>query len=93
MPILFDSHIHTRHSPDSTQPLEGICESAISRGLRGVAVTDHAELWHLEEHRTFQEIAASVTEAKAADSSYGGRLRVFSGIEIAEAQDDPENAA
>lgn len=93
MPIVFDSHLHTLHSPDSSQPLEAICETAIKRGLHGIAVTDHAELWHLEEHRTFQEIAASVAEAKAADRRYGGRLRVFSGVEIAEAQDDPENAA
>ena len=93
MPILYDSHLHTEHSPDSVQPLEEICETAIRRGLRGIAVTDHAELWHLEEQHTFREIAASAAEAKAADARYEGRLRVFTGIEIAEAQDDPENAA
>ena len=93
MPILYDCHIHTEHSPDSRQPLDEICETAIERGLRGIAITDHAELWHLEEHRTFQEIAASVAEAKAADAQYGGRLRVLSGVEIAEAQDDSENTA
>ena len=91
MKAVYDTHIHTLHSPDSVQPLDPVCETAIARGLRGITITDHAELWHLEEHNTFQEIAASAADAKAADARYQGRLRVFSGVEMAETLDDPEN--
>ena len=51
MQTFYDTHIHTLHSPDSIQPLDEICETAIERGLRGITITDHAELWHLDEQR------------------------------------------
>ena len=35
MQTFYDTHIHTLHSPDSIQPLDEICETAIERGLRG----------------------------------------------------------
>ena len=90
---MYDCHVHTERSPDSTQPLDEICETAIARGLTGIAVTDHAEIWHLEDQDVFRQTAASAADARAAAVRYGDRLRVSTGVEIAEAQDDPETAA
>ena len=89
----FDSHLHTRHSHDGRQTLEELCQAALELGLAGVAVTDHADQWFLKEDDALRHIAASAAEARAADRRLEGRLRVFSGVEMGEARDDPAGAA
>ncbi len=37
----FDLHVHSRHSPDSSESVEAIVARAASLGLRGIALTDH----------------------------------------------------
>jgi len=37
----FDLHVHSRHSPDSAEPVEAILARASAIGLRGLALTDH----------------------------------------------------
>lgn len=91
MQVFYDSHVHTLHSPDSQQPLAEIFQRALDRGLRGIAITDHADMWFLKEQNTFQEVAGSIADAKAASATYGDQLKVFCGVEIAEAQDDLKN--
>lgn len=90
---LYDSHVHSCRSHDSEQTLKEICWAARARGLRGVSITDHADLWFLEKDDTFLQIATSTAEAKAADQEQNGGLRVFCGVELSEAMDDPENTA
>lgn len=85
----FDSHTHTRHSDDSTQTLGELYAAALCRGLLGFAVTDHANLSIIEEDNTFENIAASVREAKAARQRFGDEVRVLCGVEISEHFDDP----
>ncbi|MCI2057383.1 MAG: histidinol-phosphatase HisJ family protein [Oscillibacter sp.] len=92
MQVFYDSHVHTRHSPDSQQPLPQICETAIERGLRGFTVTDHADMGFLEDFHTFEEIKDSIAEAKAANAHYGDRLHILCGVELGEFWDDPESA-
>lgn len=92
MQAFYDSHVHSCHSPDSDQPFQEIPETALEKGLRGITITDHADMWFLEQFHTFEELKGSIADAKAAAAFYEGRLRVFCGIELAEAQDDPKNA-
>jgi predicted metal-dependent phosphoesterase TrpH len=40
-PDRFDLHVHSRHSPDSTESIEAILAQASESGLRGLALTDH----------------------------------------------------
>ncbi len=40
----YDLHIHTTYSPDSRITAEGLVETAVEKGLTGVAVTDHDEI-------------------------------------------------
>ncbi|MCI4340469.1 MAG: PHP domain-containing protein [Thermoplasmata archaeon] len=37
----FDLHVHSRHSPDSREPVEALVDRAASMGLAGLALTDH----------------------------------------------------
>ena len=87
--MLYDSHVHSCHSPDSRQPFEEICTQALARGLQGIAITDHADVWCMERFGTLEKIAGSIAQAQAADARYGDRLRVFCGVELAEYQDAP----
>lgn len=93
MQPLFDSHVHSCHSPDSQQPFDEIFPAALAKGLSGITITDHADMWFWDKEYTFREIAASVADAKAAARQYEGRLRVFHGVELAEYGDDPAGAA
>lgn len=89
----YDSHVHTCHSPDSEQPFWELCETALQKGLRGIAITDHAEIWLLGDYNIYESMGASIADAKAADAHYGDRMRVFCGVELAEMLDDPETAS
>lgn len=92
MQRIFDSHIHSNHSIDSQQPFEGILEAALDKGLDGISITDHADVWYTDYDFTLRKIADSIADARAADARYGDRLRVFCGVELAEYWEDPEFA-
>jgi len=39
--VWLDLHVHSRHSPDSTLPVEAIAAAVLNAGLQGFALTDH----------------------------------------------------
>jgi len=41
-----DYHLHTRHSMDSQQSMEDLCQAALRQGLREICLTDHYEPHH-----------------------------------------------
>lgn len=91
-----DYHIHCKNSPDSSEPLERICESAVRAGLEEIMVTDHYELFTDAFGREpFQEAylercLRTVLECRAR---YGDRLYVGLGIELGQWQLQPAAAA
>ena len=88
--MFFDSHVHSCHSHDSVQTLAEICASAREQGLKGVAITDHADVWFWEKDQLKARIAASTADARAADGKDG--VRVLTGVELAGALHDVESA-
>jgi predicted metal-dependent phosphoesterase TrpH/glycosyltransferase involved in cell wall biosynthesis len=50
-----DLHMHTDHSPDCATPVEVLLETARSRGLGAIAVTDHNEISGALEARELAE--------------------------------------
>ena len=40
-----DYHVHCKNSPDSSEPLDEICQGAVDAGLTEIMVTDHYELF------------------------------------------------
>jgi histidinol-phosphatase (PHP family) len=89
---MFDLHIHTFHSPDSKQTLGEICESALQKGLQGVAICDHVDMWFSEKLNTPAEIATCMEDVRRARAVYGDRLEILQGVEMAEYLHDPKNA-
>ena len=62
----YDLHIHTTHSGDCISPIEGIIAAARSKGLRGVAITDHD----------------TVSGVKEAEKLAGRDFLIIPGVEI-----------
>ena len=86
--MFYDMHTHTNHSHDSKQDPEESCLTAIKKGLRGIAITDHADMWYFNERNSWEHITNSVTDAERLNEKYKEQLRVFRGYEVADAYFD-----
>lgn len=94
--IRIDCHTHTGTSPDGSGTAGGLCRSAISKGLKAVAITEHIELnrWFSQGHygtfpRNDEEIfnycdimEKAMKQNCTAKDAYGSRIHVISGIEL-----------
>jgi histidinol-phosphatase (PHP family) len=80
----YDSHLHSLHSKDAVPTVFSICEEAVSRGLLGIAITDHADVDSGEEDclGVMNGLASDVLRAREA---FGGRLEISLGVELGEA--------
>ena len=89
---MFDLHIHTLHSVDSKQTIDEVCESAVQKGLQGIAICDHVDMWFSEKLNTPAAIHDCIEDVRRARAAYGDRLDILQGMEMAEYLYDPENA-
>jgi len=90
---MFDSHIHSENSPDSKQTMEDICLASIQKGVKGIAITDHAHM--SPAHKRFfgdfdvvENIRKSINDTYKAREKYKDRLEIFCGVEIGEYMHD-----
>lgn len=86
--MLYDTHTHTWFSHDSKQDPLGSCTAAIEKGLSGLAITDHADMWYYNERKTLEHIVASTDRAAELREAYAGKLKIFRGIEVGDAYFD-----
>ena len=89
---MFDLHIHTLHSVDSKQTIDEVCESALQKGLSGIAICDHVDMWFSENLDTPTQIQGCIEDVRRARAQYGDQLEILQGVEMAEYLYDPENA-
>jgi len=79
-PVVGDFHVHTSLSGDGRSPLEEVVAAARARGLRVLAITDHAEGTRAGVAR------AALLEQRAAiralQAELGDSLRLLHGIEL-----------
>ena len=80
---MFDSHMHTKNSPDSKQTIDEVCTSAITRGLNGIAITDHVDMWFYKKENTEERIRCCIKDVNAAREKYKDKLNIFQGVELA----------
>jgi histidinol-phosphatase (PHP family) len=76
----YDSHVHSKNSKDGVPSVDAICERAVSMGLGGVAITDHADV-DLGESE-LDVLRALEDDVSAAREKYGGRLEISMGVEL-----------
>ena len=79
---IIDLHIHSDNSPDGNHSPMFICEQAVDKGLRAVAITDHCEIDSYFERRFDSSIFHSYFETSKARTAFEGQLLVLSGIEL-----------
>lgn len=89
---LFDSHTHSDNSFDGTHSIMFMCEAAISKGLLGIAITDHADIDYLVEHSFLQRLRQSHFEVRKAQNAFGESFIISSGVEIGEPDSNYELA-
>lgn len=81
---MFNSHCHSKYSKDAKSELTEIIENAISFGFKGLAFTDHCNCKYTLERNDFLTICACVDEVNSLKEKYKGKIKLLSGVEIAE---------
>lgn len=82
--MLFDQHIHSRFSQDGHHSILEIAQTAVSRGLQGITITDHFDLCDAEIGYQFYLDceAARRAEFEQAREAFAGRLEIRWGLEV-----------
>lgn len=88
--MLFDNHLHTEHSHDSTAPMEEMIRAAIAQGLGGIAITEHCDMEYYHTIPVFEPTRASVRQARELQEKYRDKLKILAGVEICETIWEPE---
>lgn len=79
---LLDMHIHSDNSSDAEHSVTLICEKAIAKGLRAIAITDHFEALDCDMHNNVITCRQSVFETKKARVVFGGQIVISVGVEL-----------
>ena len=79
---LFDCHMHSTHSCDSTATFDGLCKSAIEKGLRGICITDHIDYDEVDPGYGYFDYDAYMADVDRCRKKYGGRLVIRTGVEV-----------
>lgn len=81
---IIDMHTHSDHSFDGNHSCMLLCESAVAKGLNGIAITDHCEIDSKElDFRAFA--TNQYFESYKAKKFFEGRLLVLQGLELGQA--------
>ena len=90
MNYLIDYHVHSIYSSDGHNSIIELCRSAVSKGIREIAITDHFEPTIAEEYCSFYNQKgywAYITKAKQA---FNGKLKIKLGVELGQPHLFPE---
>ena len=79
---LVELHIHSDNSKDAHHSVTLICEKAVNKGLRAIAITDHCECLDYEQHGYAINCRQSAFETKKAKLVFEGQIVVTSGVEL-----------
>ena len=94
----YDMHIHSNVSPDCYTPMADSIQRALSIGLKGICFTDHLNLIHPDsigkpDPNCYEEWEVSYKEIENARNTWGDRLDILHGMELAELSLVPDQAA
>ena len=89
---LIDMHTHSDNSPDGIHSPMYMCERAVDKGLRALAVTDHCEIDKFFEQKYASSVFHSYFETAKARSAFEGQLLVLIGLEIGQYASNPQLA-
>ncbi len=87
---IIDMHVHSDNSPDGKHSPMFICEQAVAKNLRAIAITDHCEVDSYFSQKYNHMIFHSFFESSKARTAFEGQLLVLLGIEIGQPCSNPE---
>jgi DNA polymerase (family 10) len=73
-------HAHTTAS-DGADTLEAMAEASLAHGYQYIGITDHSKTAHYAGGLTIEEIEQQQAEIDHLNAAFGGRFRIFKGIE------------
>ena len=82
MNYLYDYHIHTNYSIDAKDSIFEVCESAIRKGLKEIAITDHFEPTIMDQRCESYRPNDSWVEIIKANEIFKGKLKIKMGVEL-----------
>ena len=89
--MIYDCHMHTVNS-DGKSTIDQMCESAIEKGVSGIAITDHADMNFYESRDTYNRIKGAIAQIRQAQEKWEDKLEVHCGVELGEYLYEPESA-
>jgi histidinol-phosphatase (PHP family) len=89
---LFDSHTHSDNSPDGTHSVTFMLETAVEKGLGGIAITDHCECDQIEAFRFESRIRHSALDIALAKAAFQQQVIIAAGLELSHPFYDMEGA-
>ena len=81
---IYDSHCHSNNSHDGHNSVEEMCITAIRKGMKGFALTDHCEV-DLYKGEYIQRVDNSFKDITLAKEKYRDKLTLSAGIELGQA--------
>ena len=80
---LWDTHMHSQFSGDSSSPLDSMINASIERGLAGICFTDHLDIDYPDDPDLFLlDLPNYYASVMANQKMYASRLPVLFGIEL-----------
>ncbi len=78
----YDYHVHTTNSTDGRSSLMQVCRTAISKGVKEVAITDHFEPTQGNQEYTFYQPELFFRQIEEVRHIFKGMLLIKYGIEL-----------
>ena len=93
--MLPDLHVHSFYSADAdrTASVSAVVQAAIELGIPTLAITDHHNVWDIDNVPDFTERRSkSFWDTKQASEQYADKIHVLAGTEIAQVVQHPDAA-
>lgn len=87
-----DYHLHSKYSFDGQEELDTICDRALRKGIKEIAITDHMDLYSGKPYGHILACDPLYQELLEVKERYEGRLIVRLGAEFGQPQRNPEEA-
>jgi histidinol-phosphatase (PHP family) len=81
--------VHSKYSCDSKEDIDRICKFAISKGLTGIAITDHVAIWRYGDNFDESDLVSCKNDIIKLREKYKGKLKILFGMEISEHHYNP----
>ncbi|OEF97447.1 histidinol-phosphatase HisJ family protein [Desulfuribacillus alkaliarsenatis] len=80
---MFDYHVHTNFSADSSMHMEKACQAAIAKNIQEIAFTEHLDLFYPNCDLTWNlEYDNYAKEIDTMRAKYGNQLKILKAIEV-----------